>query len=109
MTHIRQSLVVIPLGPVLNFTFPPEGFQQRSLRNTPLRHQSQSPVRIASGLPNDPSSLSIWMLSWTRAKEKIDSEGVVALEDGESDGVGWDEGGSESLHAIVVDEASGRD
>lgn len=86
-----------------------EKLEQRSLGNTPSRHGGKSRSGVSQVLPVLSSLLGVGMFSRSWSKEEVDGERPVLLEDGETDGVGGDVRGSETLHTVVVDEALGLD
>lgn len=100
--------MMVPILVVL-LPFLSNRLQQSPLSNTPLREPFQSSVPISRLAPNGPSSLGVGVLSRSVSQEEVDGESPILLKHGETDGVSGDEGGSESLHSVVVDEAFGLD
>lgn len=100
--------MMIPLL-VFRLPFLPNRLQQRPLGHTPLREPLQRSIPIPRLAPNRSRRFRIRVLPRSISQEEVDGESPVLLKHGETDGVGGDEGGSETLHSVVVDETFGFD
>lgn len=76
-----------------------------SLGNTPPRHRPDRILKFAL-LPQDPRQLCIVTLSIPFDQKEVRRKGPVGAQERETNGVRRDRRRSETLHAVVVEEAA---
>jgi hypothetical protein len=76
------------------------------LCDSPPRHLPRR-IRLLPLLPQQPSKVHIILLSLPSREHELSRELPFSAKESESNGVGRDGSGAETLHAVVVDEAVG--